>query len=89
MKYRQCFCNGVSSNQLRKCPEATIRVVLWSLFAHILTLYSSSFILFGVISSSGIDVSYLSFALSIVQDICFLLYLLASILADMYLTTYN
>ena len=47
---------------------------------------SSSFILFGAISSSGIDVSNLSFAFSIVQGICFLLYPLAGILADMYLT---
>ena len=86
MKYSRCFYNDVCSNSSRKCPEATLKVVLWSLFAHILTSYSSSFILFGAISSSGIDVSYLGFALSIVQGICFLLYPLAGILADMYLT---
>ena len=86
MKYSRCFCNDVCFSPSRKCPVATLSVVLWSLFAHILTLYSSSFILFGAISSSGIDVSYLGFALSIVQGICFLLYPLADILADMYLT---
>ena len=88
MIYNRCFCSDVCFNPLRKCPGAALRVVLWSLFAHILTLYSSGFILLSAISSSGlgVDVSYLSFVLSIVQGLCFLLYPLAGILADMYLT---
>ena len=80
------FCNNVCSNPLRKYPGAALRVVLWSLFFSYFKNYSSGFILFSAISSSGVDVSYLGFALSIVQGLCFLLYPLAGILADMYLT---
>ena len=86
MKNDRCFYNNVSSNPLKKCPGAALRVILWSLLVHILTLYSSGFILFGAISSSGIDVSYLRFVLNIVQGLCFLFYPLAGILADMYWT---
>ena len=86
MMYNRCFCSDVCSTPLKKCPGAALRVVLWSLFAHILTLYSSGFILFSAISSLGVDVSCLSFALSIVQGLCFLLYPLAGILADMHWT---
>ena len=86
MNDNRCLCNDVSSHLIKKRPGAALTVVLWSLFVHILTLYSSGFILFGAISSSGIDVSYLGFVLSIVQGLCFLLYPLAGILADMYWT---
>ena len=54
---------------------------------------SSGFILFDAISSSDIESKlkitysiYLRFVLNIVQGLCFLLYPLAGILADMYLT---
>ena len=82
----RCFCTDACSNPLKKCPGAALRVLLWSLFAHILTIYSSGFILFGAISSYGIDVSYLRLVLNIVQGLCFLLYPLAGILAGMYWT---
>ena len=86
MKSNRCFYNNLCSIQLRKCLGSALTVVLWSMFAHILTLYSSGFILFGAISSSGINVSYLGFVLNIVQGLCFLLYPVAGILADMYWT---
>ena len=73
------------SNPLKKWPGAS-RVVLWSLFVHILTLHSSGFVILGTISSSGTDVTYISFALSIVQGLCYLMYPLAGLLADVYWT---
>ena len=86
MNHNRYLCNNIPSNPLEKCSGGALRVVLWSLFAHISTLYSSGFILFGAISSSSINVSYLGFVLCIVQDLCFLLYPLAGMLVDMYWT---
>ena len=73
------------SSLFEKWPGAS-RVVLWSLFVHILTLHSSGFVVLGTISSTGTDVTYISFVLSIVQGLCYLMYPLAGLLADIYWT---
>ena len=59
------------------------------MLVHQLTVYSSGHLVVGLVSDILDDITYLVFSLSVVQGLCFLLYPLFGILAEVYWTRYR
>ena len=69
--------------------RGVILVLLWTALIHQVTVYSTIDLVIGVIASEGEDVTYIALTLLTVQGLCFLIYPLCGLAADVYWTRFN
>ena len=69
--------------------RSVMLVLLWAALIHQVTVYNTIHLVTGLIASKGEDVTYLAFTLFTVQGLCFLIYPLCGLAADIYWTRFN